>query len=215
MPARPGDPSAAERPGASSSGGPASGRELAWRFPPQQVVASYDTHGQAARAVDHLADHRFPVERTAIVGRGLTSVESIGRMSWRDSTLRTVAGWAVAGAVLGWLLGLLDWASPLRAAFSLALWGLLFGGVLGLFGGLLVRAFYGGGHPSRVTHSQTYRADSYDLLVDTEVAERARSTLVLGGFPVTGAVRQDAAVSGGLRVGDPSEPGRAGASRRS
>ncbi|MBL7490171.1 hypothetical protein I6A60_10255 [Frankia sp. AgB1.9] len=214
-PGRPDDPAVAERAGAPSGGGPASGRELAWRFPPQQVVASYETHGQAARAVDHLADHRFPVERTAIVGRGLTSVESIGRMSWRDSTLRTIAGWAVAGAVLGWLLGLLDWASPLRAAFSLALWGLLFGGVLGLIGGLLVRAFYGGGHPSRVTHSQTYRADSYDLLVDTEVAERARSTLVLGGFPVTGAVRQDAAVSGGLRVGDPNEPGRAGASRRS
>ncbi|WP_052711150.1 general stress protein [Pseudofrankia sp. DC12] len=214
-PGGPGDLSAAERPVARSGGVPASGRELAWRFPPQQVVASYETHGQAARAVDHLADQRFPVERTAIVGRGLTSVESIGRMSWRDSTLRTVGGWALAGALLGWLLGLLDWASPLRAAFSLALWGLLFGGVLGLAGGLLARAFYGGGHPSRVTHSQTYRADSYDLLVDTEVAERARSTLALGGFPVTGAVRQDAAVSGGLRVGDPNEPGRAGASRRS
>jgi hypothetical protein len=204
-----------DQPAARASGGAGGGRELAWRFPPQQVVASYETHGQAARAVDHLADHRFPVERTAIVGRGLTSVESIGRMSWRDSTLRTVGAWATAGALLGWILGLLDWASPLRAAFSLALWGLLFGGVLGLAGGLLVRAFAGDGHPARVTHTQTYRADSYDLLVDSEVAERARSMLVLGGFPVTGAVRQDAALSGGLRVGDPSEPGRAGSSRRS
>lgn len=215
--ARPG-PSAApapERPNPRAAGTTSGGRELAWRFPPQQVVASYETHDQAARAVDHLADHRFPVERTAIVGRGLTSVESIGQQSWRDATLRTVGGWAAAGALLGWILGLLDWASPLRAAFSLALWGLLFGGVLGLAGGLLVRAFTGGGHPATVTRSQTYRADSYDLLVDAEVAERARSMLVLGGFPVTGAVRQDAALSGGLRVGDPSEPGRAGASRRS
>jgi hypothetical protein len=188
----------------------ASGHGLAWRFPPQQVVASYETHDQAVRAVDHLAQQRFPVERTAVVGRGLTSVESIRRMSWRDSTMRTVGTWAVAGAMLGWIIGLLDWASPLRAAFSLALWGLLFGAVLGLFGGLLVRAIAGGGRPDRVTRTQAYRAESYDLLVDAEVADRARSMLVLAGFPVTGAVRQDAAASGGLRVGDPSEPGRAG-----
>jgi len=31
-----------------------------------------------------------------------------------------------------------------------------------------------------------------DLLVDAELAERARSSLVIGGFPVTGAVRRDA-----------------------
>jgi len=191
----------------------AGGAQLAWRFPPQQVVASYETHGQAVRAVDYLADRRFPVERTAIVGRGLTSVESIGRMSWRDSTLRTVGTWAVAGAVFGLVIGLLDWASPLRAAFSLALWGLLIGAVLGLLGGLLVRAFAGGGHPDRVTRTRAYRADSYDLLVDTEVADRARSLLVLAGFPVTGAIRQDAAASGGLRVGHPGEPGRTGARR--
>jgi len=217
-----GEPTEAGRPAAGWRGSPpaerviapaAGGPQLAWRFPPQQVVASYETHGQAVRAVDYLADRRFPVERSAIVGRGLTSVESIGRMSWRDSTLRTVGTWAVAGAVFGLVIGLLDWASPLRAAFSLALWGLLIGAVLGLLGGLLVRAFAGSGHPDRVTRTRAYRADSYDLLVDTEVADRARSLLVLAGFPVTGAIRQDAAASGGLRVGHPAEPGRTGARR--
>ncbi|WP_198939440.1 MULTISPECIES: general stress protein [Pseudofrankia] len=187
---------------ASGGGSPAShpddgafgakpGQELSWRFPPQQVVASYQTHDQAERAVDYLADARFPVERSAIVGRNLTNVETIGRMSWWDSTLRLVGGWAVAGALVGWIFGLLDWVSPLRTAFSLALWGLLFGAVLGLFAGLLSRAL-AGGRRQRVTHSHVYRADSYDLLVDSELAERARSTLVLGGFPVTGAVRKDA-----------------------
>jgi hypothetical protein len=184
---------------------------LAWRFPPQQVVASYETHGQAARAIDYLADRRFPVERTSIVGRGLTSVETIGRQSWRDSTLHTAGVWAVTGALLGWIFGLLDWASPVRAAFSLALWGLLFGAVLGLIGGLLVRAV-AGGRKQRITRSHSYRADSYDLLVDTEIADRARSMLVLGGFPVTGAVRRSAVtppapvVSGGGPGGPGQEP---------
>nr|WP_131803717.1 general stress protein [Pseudofrankia sp. BMG5.36] len=181
----------AEADRARSAPGTKPGQELSWRFPPQQVVASYQTHDQAERAVDHLADARFPVERTAIVGRGLTSVETIGRMSWRDSTLRAVGGWAVAGALVGLVFGLLDWVTPLRAAFSLALWGLLFGALLGLFAGLLTWVFAGGSH-QRVTHSHVYRAHSYDLLVDSELAERARSTLVLGGFPVTGSVRKDA-----------------------
>jgi hypothetical protein len=174
---------------------------LAWRFPPQQVVASYETHGRAARAVDYLADHRFPVERTAIVGRGLTSVERIGRQSWRDSTMHTIGIWAVAGALVGWIFGLLDWASPVRAAFSLALWGLLFGALLGLAGGLVMRAL-AGGQRQRITHSHAYRADSYDLLCDTDVADRARSLLVLGGFPVTGAVRRDAVAPSAPAAGD-------------
>ena len=36
----------------------------------QVVVGSYETYAEAERAVDHLSDNRFPVERAAIVGRG-------------------------------------------------------------------------------------------------------------------------------------------------
>ncbi|MBL7501198.1 hypothetical protein I6A81_34070 [Frankia sp. CN7] len=189
-----GQPGTGERPAAGEAAGTrASGEEaeLSWRFPPQQVVASYDTHLWAARAVDYLAERGFPVERTAIVGRGLTSVETMGRMSWKDATLRTLGTGAVTGVLVGWIFGLLDWVNPWRAAFTLALWGLLIGAALGLFAGLLAQAL-AGGRRQRVTHSRAYRAESYDLLVDSELADRARSTLVLGGFPVTGAVRRDA-----------------------
>ena len=194
-------PTAEQRITEAAAGKGSTAGSLAWRFPPQQVVASYETHGQAARAVDYLAEQRFPVERTAIVGRGLESVETIGRQSWRDSTMHTIGVWAVAGALVGWVIGLLDWASPLRAAFSLALWGLLFGALLGLVGGLLMRSL-SGGKRQRITHSHVYRADSYDLLCDTDIADRARHLLVLAGFPVTGAVRRAAATSAARPVGD-------------
>jgi hypothetical protein len=39
-----------------------------------RLVASYDDHADAERAVDALADRGFPVEHVAIVGRGLHSV---------------------------------------------------------------------------------------------------------------------------------------------
>ncbi|MDU0288991.1 general stress protein [Saccharothrix longispora] len=36
----------------------------------QVVVGSCGTYAEAERAVDHLSDNRFPVERTTITGRG-------------------------------------------------------------------------------------------------------------------------------------------------
>jgi hypothetical protein len=48
----------------------------------RRTVASYSTYTEAARAVNWLADHGFAVERTAIVGTGLRSVERVaGRMT--------------------------------------------------------------------------------------------------------------------------------------
>jgi uncharacterized protein YjiS (DUF1127 family) len=38
---------------------------------PRRVVASYERYAQTQRAVDHLSDEHFPVERVAIVGEGL------------------------------------------------------------------------------------------------------------------------------------------------
>ncbi|MBX6391573.1 MAG: hypothetical protein IRZ08_21730 [Frankia sp.] len=170
-------------------------RDLSWQFPPQEVVASYRTHDQANQAVYYLADHRFPIERTSIVGRGLTSVERItGRLTWRESFTRSLVAGGVAGALIGWIFGLLDWVNPLRTAFTLALWGLLFGAVLGAIVGLLTHALAtsGSSRPGRVTAARGYQAESYDLMVDAELAEKARSILVVGGYPVTGAVRRDA-----------------------
>ena len=46
------------------------------------TVATYDNYRDAERAVDFLSDKGFPVERAAIVGTGLKTVEQIaGRLT--------------------------------------------------------------------------------------------------------------------------------------
>ena len=48
----------------------------------RRTIATYRRYASAERAIDYLADHGFAVERSAIVGRGLRSVEQVeGRMS--------------------------------------------------------------------------------------------------------------------------------------
>jgi len=60
----------------------------------RRTIGVYPTYAEAERAVDRLADAKFPVERVAIVGTGIRWVEQVtGRMSYgkaallRDGTL--------------------------------------------------------------------------------------------------------------------------------
>ena len=67
---------------------------------PRRAISSYSTYEEAERAVDRLADQGFAVRRSAIVGRGLRSVEQVtGRM--------TPGRAALTGAAEGGLIGLL------------------------------------------------------------------------------------------------------------
>ncbi len=138
------------------------------------AIGSYDVYEDAQRAVDHLSDQRFPVEHTAIVGSDLKMVESVqGRMSYGRAALSG----AGSGAWFGLLIGLLI------AIFTVAalswLWYLLLGLVLGaVFGavfGLIAHAATGGRRDFQ-SASQIV-ASRYDVMVDSEYADRARATL--------------------------------------
>src|SRR3954468_24887344 len=86
------------------------------------TIAVYDTYSDAERAVDHLSDNGFPVERTAIVARGLRWVEEVtGRMTYGRAALNGALSGALAGLVIGWLFGVFDWFNPVVAAGWLAL----------------------------------------------------------------------------------------------
>jgi hypothetical protein len=68
--------------------------------PARQVIATFDNYADAERAVDYLSDHRFEVNRLAVVGRDLEYVEQVlGRLSY--------GGAALCGAGSGALVGLL------------------------------------------------------------------------------------------------------------
>ncbi|HZC19487.1 MAG TPA: general stress protein [Rubrobacteraceae bacterium] len=44
---------------------------------PRRVVGSYSSYAEAQRAVDHLSDEGFAVERVSIVAEGLRFVEQV------------------------------------------------------------------------------------------------------------------------------------------
>ncbi|HEX2133267.1 MAG TPA: general stress protein [Actinophytocola sp.] len=143
---------------------------------PGVVIASYPDYADAERAVDFLSDNGFPVRHTAIVGRGLEWVEQVtGRLTGLTAAGHGAASGAVAGALLGWLLGLFNWMAPVVSGLLVALYGAVIGAVIGAIVGWLSHLGTGGRRDFRSVPN--FRAQSYDLLVDTEVADRAAQAL--------------------------------------
>ena len=142
----------------------------------RRTVASYSSYAEAERAVDYLSDRKFPVERTAIVGRDLEYVERVtGRMGYGGAALRGALTGALVGFLVGWLFGLFDWFDPIVSAFWLALDGLWFGAIVGALFGLLTHAMLRGRRDFASVAGM--RANRYDLLVDDEVADEAAGLL--------------------------------------
>lgn len=151
----------------------------------QVVVASYDTYAEAERAVDHLSDQRFPVERTAIVGRGLSSFEQVtGRLTTWRAAVQSAASGALLGALFGWLFGVFDWVNPLISGLLPALYGAVFGAVLGALLGLVGHAMTGGRRDFSSVAGM--RAESYDVLIDARHAAQAEQLLDAPGAPGRG-----------------------------
>jgi hypothetical protein len=140
------------------------------------VVASSSSYRDAERAVDFLSDRRFPVQRVAIVGRDLQSVEQVtGRLGYGRAALNGAAQGAVLGLLFGWLFGLFNWVDPLVASLTLALYGLLWGAVVGALVGLLWHALSGGRRDFASVGGM--QATRYDVMVDEEVADDAARIL--------------------------------------
>jgi uncharacterized membrane protein len=158
-----------------SPGSPASPDRWARR-----TVAAYDNYEQAERAVDRLADLNFPVERVAIVGQDLQTVEQVtGRMNYPRAAWRGALSGAVPGALIGWIFGIFDWVDPLITGLLLALYGLVIGAVIGAIIGLILYAMQRGRRDfASVTIMSPKR---YEVVVDDEVADEAARLLIEAG----------------------------------
>ena len=143
---------------------------------PRRAIASFTSYREAEAAVDHLSDQRFPVERVAIVGRDLHTVEQVtGRLGYGRAALNGAAQGALLGLLFGWLFGLFDWVDPLVTSLTLAIYGLLWGAVVGALLGLLLYALSGGRRDFASVGGM--RASRYDVMVDEEVADEAARVL--------------------------------------
>jgi hypothetical protein len=142
----------------------------------KRVIGSFEDYSDAERVVDGLSDAGFPVERVTIVGHDMRLIEKVlGRVGYKEAILRGVWGGAVTGLLIGWIFGLFNWIDPVVASLWLALDGLVFGAIVGaIFGALGHWAQHGRRDFASV---RLMLPSSYDVLVDSDVADRALELL--------------------------------------
>jgi hypothetical protein len=152
---------------------------------PRRVIATYETYADAERLVDFLADRKFPVEKVAIVGRGLKFVEQIvGRMTMLQAAIRGALTGAVVGGLIGWLFAVFDWFDPTVARAWLIIDGLWFGALVGALMGLIAHALTGGRRDFASVAAM--QAEKFDVMVDEDAADEAmRLMQEMGTSPAT------------------------------
>lgn len=141
---------------------------------PKHTVASYTNYRDAEKAVDWLSDQGFAVERSAIVGSGLRSVEQVaGRMTSGRAALLGVGEGVLMGSLFALLFGIF-FTGPGFA--GLLLYALVVGATFGaLFGAAMHYARSGGRRDfASATHIE---ADRYAVQVDGAVADEAKRLL--------------------------------------
>lgn len=136
------------------------------------TLASYPDYANAQRTVDYLADSRFPVERTAIVGTDLALVETVlGRLSTGRAALAGAATGAWFGLFIGLLFGIFatgNWLAVIVVALLIgAVWGAVFGAI--------AHSFTRGRRD--FSSASSLRAGQYAVTVDASYADQARQLL--------------------------------------
>lgn len=180
-------------------------------LPRGEVIGRYATYADAQKAVDHLADEQFEVDRIAIVGNDLKSVEQVtGRLSYPKVAGQGALNGMVFGAFLGMILSLLggeQWLSTLLVS-------VLMGGAFWMLLATITYAMQRGKRD--FTSTNQIVATSYDVVAAPEVAQRAQQVLQglrgLQSLPRTAPAPRPAAQQGppqGMRQGPP-QPGTPG-----
>jgi hypothetical protein len=141
---------------------------------PRTTVASYGSYREAERAVDFLSDKGFPVERAAIVGTGLRTVEQIaGRLTTGRAALMGAGQGAMIGLLFALLIGVFFTID--EGFFGVLVYGLVVGTIFGASFGALGQAMQGGRRDFASVRGM--EAESYELQVDHEVSAQAKQLL--------------------------------------
>lgn len=143
---------------------------LKLEFP--QSLAVYDDYAAAQKAVDFLADEKFPVEQCLIVGTDLKRIE---RITGRLTTGKVAAGGVASGAWLGLFVGLVFSLFTEGETFQTIISTVVFGALFGLIWAMVGYAMTRGRRDfSSVTQVVATR---YEVLVEHKVAAQARELL--------------------------------------
>lgn len=148
-------------------------RESPFELAFPQTVATYATYIEAQKAVDFLADEKFPVENIAIVGTDLRLVERVtGRKTW-GTVLRDGALNGLGTGLLVALLFILFFPGSTLLLFIAAL---LMGVIISvLFGAIAFGLSQGRRDFNSIAKTVATR---YEVLCEHTVADKARATLL-------------------------------------
>jgi hypothetical protein len=142
--------------------------------PSRTTVGTYNSYREAERAVDFLSDKGFPVERAAIVGTGLRTVEQIaGRLTTGRAALVGAGQGAMIGLFFALLLGLFFTVD--EAFFGVLLYGLIVGALFGATFGAITQAMQGGRRDFASVRGM--EAERYEVQVDHEISAQAKQLL--------------------------------------
>lgn len=152
--------------------GTTASRDLGRVLPTGETIGRYTGYLDAQKAVDYLADHKFAVERVAIIGNDLKTVERVtGRLSYPRVALGSAATGAWFGLFVGVILSLFAGSETgVTITSSIAL-----GAIFWLLFGVITYAFQRGKRD--FTSTSQVIATSYDVIVDPSVAADARRLL--------------------------------------
>ena len=169
-----------------------------------QSVAVFDTYEEAQKAVDYLADERFPVQNLAIVGTDLKLVERVlGRRGWPQ----VVASGSLSGVGTGLIVGLFMMLLYPNLTLGVALLGgLVIGIAMGLLSASMAHASTRGQRDfSSVTATVATR---YEVLGEHNVVQSARE--LLANMPGARGAAFGGGVFGGSVSGGPGAAPPAG-----
>jgi hypothetical protein len=142
-------------------------------LPQKTTVATYGSYAEAERAVDFLSDEGFPVEKVAIVGTGLKSVEQV---AGRITTGKAALMGAGQGAMLGLFFGLLFSLFFEGPDFlGVVLYGLVVGTIFGTVLAAVGQAAQGGRRDFASIRGM--QAEAYEIQVEHEHSARAKQLL--------------------------------------
>ncbi|CAA9227580.1 MAG: hypothetical protein AVDCRST_MAG54-868 [uncultured Actinomycetospora sp.] len=159
--------------GTSITGDTVTGRPRSAR----ETLRVHTEYDDAQRDVDALSDAGFPVERVSIVGRDLRLDEDVtGRLTVPRAAGAGAGGGAWFGLLIGAVLFLFTpyWLLPVLTGVVL---GAIFGAI---FGAIAQAATRGRRDFASVRHLE---AGSYEVVVDSELADGARRLLHLDPAP--------------------------------
>lgn len=141
-------------------------------LPKGETIGRYSSYLDAQKAVDYLADNKFPVQQVSIIGNDLKTVERVtGRLSYPRVALASAATGAWFGLFVGFILTLFGGDSTyLPILTSMAL-----GAVFWVLFGVIAYAFQRGKRD--FTSTSQVVALSYDVIVDPAAAGEARRLL--------------------------------------